>query len=88
MLQSLSGKHEVITFINKTKIPKNSSDVTSVYFQLKISDEEINYYIKKITNLDKAGVWNSRMIGFNAIDKIEGSYFNVAGCPFINCIMN
>lgn len=84
MLQSLSGKkHEVISSISiKTNnFQKIISDVTSVYFK-EISDEEINYYIKNYKPFDKAGAYGiQEWIGFIAIDKIEGSYFNVVGLP-------
>ena len=84
MLQSLSGKkHDVITSISiKNKnFQKIISDVTSVYFK-EISDKEINYYIKNYKPFDKAGAYGiQEWIGFIAIDKIEGSYFNVVGLP-------
>ena len=84
MLQSLSGKkHEVISSISiKTNnFQKIISDVTSVYFK-EISDDEINYYIKNYKPFDKAGGYGiQEWIGFIAIDKIEGSYFNVVGLP-------
>jgi len=84
MLQSLSGKkHEVITSISiKTKnFQKIISDVSSVYFK-KLSDNEINYYIKIYKPFDKAGGYGiQEWIGFIGIDKIEGSYFNVVGLP-------
>ena len=84
MLQSLSGKkHEVISSISikNNNFQKIISDVTSVYFK-EISDEEINYYIKNYKPFDKAGGYGiQEWIGFIAIDKIEGSYFNVVGLP-------
>ena len=84
MLQSLSGKkHEVISSISikNNNFQKIISDVTSVYFK-EISDEEINYYIKNYKPFDKAGAYGiQEWIGFIAIDKIEGSYFNVVGLP-------
>ena len=84
MLQSLSGKkHEVITSISikNNNFQKIISDVTAVYFK-EISDEEINYYIKNYKPFDKAGAYGiQEWIGFIAIDKIEGSYFNVVGLP-------
>ena len=84
MLQSLSGKkHEVISSISikNNNFQKIISDVTSVYFK-EISDEEINFYIKNYKPFDKAGAYGiQEWIGFIAIDKIEGSYFNVVGLP-------
>jgi septum formation protein len=84
MLRALSGKkHDVITSISiKNKnFQKIINDVTTVYFK-EISDEEINYYINNYKPFDKAGAYGiQEWIGFIAIDKIEGSYFNVVGLP-------
>lgn len=84
MLQELSGKkHEVITSISiKNKnFQKIINDTTLVYFK-ELSNDEINYYIKNYQPYDKAGAYGiQEWIGYIAIDKIEGSYFNVAGLP-------
>jgi septum formation protein len=84
MLKDLSNKsHEVITSISiKNKnFQKVFNDTTKVFFK-EISDDEINYYIKNYHPFDKAGAYGiQEWIGFIAIDKIEGSYFNVAGLP-------
>tara|TARA_B110000090_G_scaffold120213_1_gene133590 strand:+ start:360 stop:938 length:579 start_codon:yes stop_codon:yes gene_type:complete len=84
MLRALSGKkHEVMTSISlKGKhFQKIVNDVTVVYFK-EISDEEINYYIDHYKPFDKAGAYGiQEWIGFIAIDKIEGSFFNVVGLP-------
>ena len=84
MLKNLSGKkHEVITSISiKNKnFQKIINDITTVFFK-KLSDKEINYYINNYKPFDKAGAYGiQEWIGFIAIDKIEGSYFNVVGLP-------
>lgn len=84
LLQQLSGKkHEVITSISikNNHFQKIINDTTSVFFK-KLTDEEINYYIKNYNPLDKAGAYGiQEWIGYIAIDKIEGSYFNVVGFP-------
>jgi septum formation protein len=84
MLRALSGKkHEVITSISiKGKhFQKIINDITVVYFK-EISDVEINYYIDNYKPFDKAGAYGiQEWIGFIAIDKIEGSVFNVVGLP-------
>jgi septum formation protein len=84
MLQTLSGgMHEVFTGVclrarHKTEL---FFDVTKVYFK-KLSFEEIDYYIKNYNVYDKAGAYGAQdWIGFVAIEKIEGSYFNVMGLP-------
>jgi len=84
MLRKLSGKkHQVITSINiKSKqFQKTVNNTTSVFFK-ELSDEEITYYITNYKPFDKAGAYGiQEWLGFIAIDKIEGSFYNVAGFP-------
>ena len=84
MLKSLSGReHEVITSVSiKTNhFQKIINDITTVSFK-ELTDEEIMYYIKNYKPFDKAGAYGiQEWIGFIAIKKIEGSYFNVVGLP-------
>jgi septum formation protein len=84
MLRSLSGKkHKVITSISiKSKnYQKIINDITTVTFK-ELSDSEINYYITNYKPFDKAGAYGiQEWIGFIAIEKLEGSYFNVVGLP-------
>ena len=84
MLKQLSGKkHEVITSISirNNNFQKIINDTTVVYFK-EISDKEITYYINNYNPYDKAGAYGiQEWIGFIAIDKMEGSYFNVVGLP-------
>lgn len=84
MLQRMSGKtHKVITSISiKTMLFQNIfNDATIVEFK-KLSDKEINYYIKNYQPFDKAGAYGiQEWIGKIGINKIEGSYFNVMGLP-------
>lgn len=84
MLELLSGQmHEVFTGVclkskNKTK---TFYAVTKVYFK-KLTKEEIDYYITNYKPYDKAGAYGAQeFIGYIAIDKIEGTYFNVMGLP-------
>ncbi|OFY83069.1 MAG: septum formation protein Maf [Bacteroidetes bacterium RIFCSPLOWO2_12_FULL_35_15] len=84
MLKLLSGKmHEVFTGVclrskNKTK---SFYAVTKVYFK-ELSDQEIEYYINNFSPYDKAGAYGAQeWIGYIAVEKIEGSYFNVMGLP-------
>lgn len=84
MLKLLSGKkHEVYTGVCIKSKSKTECfyAVTSVYFK-HLSDEEIDYYIKHHNPYDKAGAYGAQeFIGYIAIEKIEGSYFNVMGLP-------
>jgi septum formation protein len=84
MLQQLSGKaHEVITGVCLQSVNKSTcfSVSTKVYFN-PITDEMITYYINNYQPFDKAGSYGiQEWIGYVAIQKIEGSYFNVVGLP-------
>jgi septum formation protein len=84
MLQQLSGrKHEVITGVCITSTNKQItfSDYTDVFFR-SLSATEIDYYLMNYQPYDKAGSYGvQEWIGYVAIQKIEGSYFNVMGLP-------
>ncbi len=84
MLEQLSGSiHEVITSISLTSVSKQKTihDTTQVWFK-KLSAEEIFYYVENYQPFDKAGAYGiQEWLGFIAIQKIEGSYFNVMGFP-------
>lgn len=84
MLKSLSGsQHQVITGMNIQSVSKRISfhAVTEVWFD-ELSDDEINFYIEKYKPYDKAGAYGiQEWIGFVAIYKIEGSFYNVMGLP-------
>lgn len=84
MLELLSGKmHKVYTAVclkSNHKI-KTLYVCTNVYFK-NLSLEEIDFYIKNYNPYDKAGAYGAQeWIGYIAIEKIEGSYFNVMGLP-------
>jgi septum formation protein len=84
MLQLLSGKmHEVYTGVclkSKSKIQSFYS-CTKVYFK-SLSSTEIEYYVNNFNPYDKAGAYGAQeWIGYIAVEKIEGSYFNVMGLP-------
>ena len=84
MLRKLSGKkHVVVTGVCLTSKEKQVtfSASTDVYFK-DLSDEEINYYLENYHPYDKAGSYGvQEWIGYIAINRIEGSYFNVMGLP-------
>lgn len=84
MLQRLSGSvHEVYTAvcIRGAEKEKVFYDCTKVHFR-KLSAQEIEYYVKNYNVYDKAGAYGAQdWIGFVAVDRIEGSYFNVMGLP-------
>ena len=84
MLQFLSGKmHQVFTGVCITSNKKQVSffDETKVYFK-PLLEKEITYYVKNYKPFDKAGSYGAQdWLGLIAIEKIEGSYFNVMGLP-------
>lgn len=84
MLEKLSGaKHTVVTGVCLTKKDKQTTffATTAVWFKA-LTDAEINYYLDHYHPYDKAGSYGvQEWIGYIAIDKIEGSYFNVMGLP-------
>ena len=84
MLRNLSGEmHTVFTSVCFTgrNFQKVVSDSTNVWFK-ELSEEEIEYYITTYKPYDKAGSYGvQEWLGYIAIDKLEGSYFNVMGLP-------
>ena len=84
MLRQLSGKkHVVVTGVCLTTKDKqvSFSASTDVWFK-NLTDSEIDYYLKNYEPYDKAGSYGvQEWIGYIAIEKIEGSYFNVMGLP-------
>ena len=84
MLQTLSGRtHEVITGVCISTLAKAKvfHVITEVTFAT-LNEDEINYYLDKYAPYDKAGSYGiQEWIGFIAVEKIVGSYFNVMGLP-------
>lgn len=86
MLRSLSGKtHSVWTGVtvicNNGIVTKNSFQVETKVNMYKISDEEIEWYIKSGEPDDKAGAYGIQGLGARFIESIEGDYNNVVGLP-------
>ena len=84
MLRELSGHaHEVITgvsIVTKEKTVQFAS--TSKVTFAALTDEEIAYYVDHYKPYDKAGAYGiQEWIGYVAVTRIEGSYFNVMGLP-------
>lgn len=84
MLSKLSGKmHLVYTgvCITTTSSQISFTDKTEVYFK-QLTKEEIDYYITHYKPFDKAGSYGiQEWIGYIAIEKINGDFFNVMGLP-------
>lgn len=84
ILKSLSGNsHKVITGVTlKTALKQRTFSVTTDVIFKELLTEEIDYYIDNFKPYDKAGAYGiQEWIGHAAIEKIDGSYFNVMGLP-------
>ena len=84
MLKTLRGRtHQVITGVTLMTQDKEETFavVTDVTFN-EITDNEIEYYVSEYEPFDKAGAYGiQEWIGLVAVERIEGSYFNVMGLP-------
>lgn len=84
MLKLLSGReHKVITaiYIRSNEKSTSFSETAKVFFN-ELTEEEISYYIDTYKPFDKAGAYGiQEWIGHIAIQRIEGSYFNIMGFP-------
>lgn len=84
MLHHLSGNmHEVITGVTLCTRERVTtfSEMTRVYFR-NLSDEMIEYYVKKYKPFDKAGAYGvQEWMGLVGIEKVSGCFYNVMGLP-------
>lgn len=84
MLKMLSGAtHKVITGVTlRTTQRTLSFSAESLVSFRTLKEEEIAYYIEQYRPLDKAGAYGiQEWIGYVAIERIEGSFYNVMGLP-------
>ena len=84
MLELLSGKtHLVITGVTlMTTVKTRTFSVTTEVVFKKLTPDEIRYYVQNYKPFDKAGAYGiQEWIGHVAIERIDGSYFNVMGLP-------
>lgn len=84
MLRSLSGRqHTVVSGVTlRTAGAMHTFEAkTHVWFR-PLTDEEIVYYVDTFRPMDKAGSYGiQEWIGYTAIEKINGSFYNVMGLP-------
>lgn len=84
MLGELSGRvHKVITGVSINTLEHSSAFhvVTEVEFAA-LSNDEIEYYVRRFKPLDKAGAYGiQEWIGSVAVRGINGSFYNVMGLP-------
>lgn len=84
MLEELSGReHEVISAVTfrTAEREKSVTDSTIVYVS-PLTQGEIEYYVDRYRPFDKAGGYGiQEWLGYAAIGRIEGSFYNVMGFP-------
>lgn len=84
MLRMLSGRgHTVVTGVTLRAAERmHSFSVSSEVFFRPLSEEELTYYVDTFRPYDKAGAYGiQEWIGYAAIERIEGSFYNVMGLP-------
>ena len=84
MLRLISGREHTVTTaftLNTTECHVSQAVTTVVKFAL-LTDEMIEYYIRRFLPFDKAGAYGiQEWIGLAAVESINGSYSNVVGLP-------
>lgn len=84
MLRAMSGRsHKVYTGVTLRSSEKVHTFAveTEVYFRA-MGEDEIAYYVDNYRPYDKAGAYGiQEWIGYVAIERIEGSFYNVMGLP-------
>ncbi len=84
MLRRLSGhRHTVVSGVTfRTAAHRRTfSSRSDVWFRT-LTDEEIAYYLDSHRPYDKAGSYGiQEWIGYAAIERIDGSFYNVMGLP-------
>ncbi len=84
MLHTLSGRtHTVISGVTlRTAVRRRTFSARSDVRFRPLSDEEIDYYLDNHRPYDKAGSYGiQEWIGYAAIERIDGSFYNVMGLP-------
>lgn len=84
MLRRLSGRRHTVVSGVTFRTPERMHTFaakSSVWFR-PLADEEIAYYLDTYRPYDKAGSYGiQEWIGYAAIEKINGSFYNVMGLP-------
>ena len=84
MLMSLSGKvHKVVTGVCILTNTRRTSFTSQTEVKFATLDEsEVRFYVENYMPLDKAGSYGiQEWIGCAAVEKIDGSFYNVMGLP-------
>ena len=84
MLRQLSGRtHEVVTAVTiRTAQSRETFTASTLVTFAVLSDSEIEHYVREYRPMDKAGAYGvQEWIGYVAISRLEGSFYNVMGLP-------
>lgn len=84
MLRRLAGRrHTVVSGVTlRSREQMCTFDARTSVWLRGLSDEEIAYYVDTYHPFDKAGSYGiQEWIGYVAIERIEGSFYNVMGLP-------
>jgi septum formation protein len=84
MLRLMSGSaHEVLTGVCLRTSQKTKTFLSSTLVRFRqLAEDEISYYLATCRPYDKAGAYGiQEWIGYAAVERIEGSYYNVMGLP-------
>lgn len=84
MIEQLGGtSHRVVTGVTLRNARKmyTFSAYTDVWMRT-LSRQEVEYYVDTYKPFDKAGAYGiQEWIGYTAVERIEGSFYNVMGLP-------
>ena len=84
MIQQLAAhRHSVITGVTLRSKDMTHSFASESYVWFRaLTSEEVEYYVDTYRPYDKAGAYGiQEWIGYAAIERIEGSFYNVMGLP-------
>lgn len=85
MLETINGRcHKVITgftILDTATTGTISSSVETMVFIRRLTNMEIETYVKSAEPLGKAGAYAIQGLGAVIVERIEGDYFNVMGLP-------
>jgi septum formation protein len=90
MLRRLSGKeHQVLTGFSVRHVERGKGDQEAVQTAVnvkKLTQPEMEWYVKTGEPFDKAGGYAIQGIGSFMVESIRGSYTNVVGLPLCELI--
>lgn len=84
MINELGGtSHRVVTGVTlRNNKRMHTFSASTVVWMRKLTHQEIEYYVDTYKPFDKAGAYGiQEWIGYTAIERIEGSFYNVMGLP-------